>query len=142
MQEHTQRQDGFSTSSFSKIAIVQAPQSPSAQPSLVPVLPVALNHSRTVIVGDTPVTTTALPLSSNFPCIPTPSVPRIHYTFFREQTETISLFVQLQRDEVIACDKKRSRELEYPSEELSSVKRTASRVASASRLRPFRPHRS
>ncbi len=46
-------------------ATVHAPQSPSAQPSLLPVRPVLRSHARSEVLAEVPSTRTALPLRTN-----------------------------------------------------------------------------
>src|SRR5262249_30261849 len=63
MQEFTARYVGRPDVSTSTIATVHAPQSPSAQPSFVPVRPVERSHWRSVVLIETPSTVTGSPLT-------------------------------------------------------------------------------
>ena len=63
MQLFTPRYVGLPALSRSTTATVHAPQSPSAQPCLLPVSPVDLRYSRRVVVVGVPETATVLPLS-------------------------------------------------------------------------------
>ena len=62
MQALTARHVGRPAASRSARATVQAPQSPSAQPCLAPVRPVARNQSSSVTLGERPATRTVSPL--------------------------------------------------------------------------------
>src|SRR5580700_7920243 len=54
---------GRPSAARSTIATVHAPQSPSAQPSLLPVCPFARRYESRETFGDTPATRTVAPLS-------------------------------------------------------------------------------
>ena len=62
MQLFTVRYAGRPDPSRSTSATLQAPQSPSPQPHLLPVRPVERSHSSREVVGETPETVTCWPL--------------------------------------------------------------------------------
>src|SRR6476660_8138055 len=65
MQLLSARYVGFPAAVRSTTATVQAPQSPSAQPHLLPVRPERRNQSSSVVVGAMPSTITSSPFNVN-----------------------------------------------------------------------------